>query len=641
MKYLSSFFVAVLIFSASAILAQDNGAPPKLVTATPRPSPSQSRPPAPARTNERPRPSKEILERKWPSPDKGLEVPSMVDARAAELQAKFEKARSLLAERKAADALPILVEAQKLDAERFEIQQLLGICYAMLGRVDDAVRTFQKAVKLAPQNPAARFALCQSLSDSSRMFEAIDECREAVRLDPKQKTFTLALTELYLKSDMVREAGAFLEGAISDQNDLLSKGLLADTYFLGGEYLRAAELYERIAADWPKVSVTYYRLSRVYEYLERPQEAITAARRYVELEPRLIDSHINLGERLKQAGFFFESIDALNKAIVLEPKAGYAALMLADNYSIVGDHESSMANLKIAYANLPRTSDLDRQIGYALFESRAYAEAIGPLERANANEPDRADTMRMLGLAYIYTYRYDEGKTLIDRANQISPLPPGFSMNFMSAGERDKMLERFDYTLAFVEKNPKNVEARRYLVNLYRLKRMPVEAEKHFVELTKLRSDDPVVYNELAVFYSDLGQSIKAVDAIRNAIRLMENHVFYMILCWELRRLGRLDEALEAAGRAAEVKPDSVETRIGYGELLQKKGRRADALREFQAAFELASGDRRPNFRLAWLYILMGNKDGAFRHYSILKGIAPNEVKWLEQCLMANFGTLR
>ncbi len=105
-------------------------------------------------------------------------------------------------------------------------------------------------------------------------------------------------------------------------------------------------------------------------------------------------------------------------------------------------------------------------------------------------------------------------------------------------------------------------------------------------------------------------------------------------------KLGRWDEAIEAAKKAVEIKPSSLDCRLWLGELLLKKGDRNGALGQYQAGFEIASGDPRPNFRLAWLYIRMGNKEGAFRHYEILKGLAPNMLRNLRLSLQAHFGTL-
>jgi len=114
----------------------------------------------------------------------------------------------------------------------------------------------------------------------------------------------------------------------------------------------------------------------------------------------------------------------------------------------------------------------------------------------------------------------------------------------------------------------------------------------------------------------------------------------YGTLAHVLAKLGRLDEAIAAAEKAVEIKPTSLEYHLYLGWLLLKKGDRPKALHEYQTGFELASGDPRPNFKLAWLYVRMGNKEGAFRHYSILKGIVPNQLEYLEACLHGRFGEL-
>jgi tetratricopeptide (TPR) repeat protein len=114
-----------------------------------------------------------------------------------------------------------------------------------------------------------------------------------------------------------------------------------------------------------------------------------------------------------------------------------------------------------------------------------------------------------------------------------------------------------------------------------------------------------------------------------------------MVIALTSAKLGRLDDAIEAAKKSVELKPAYVESNLVLGELLEKKGLRNEALLTFQTAFGLASDDPRPNFKLAWLYIRMGNKDGAWRNFDILKGIVPNEVENLERCIIAHFGPRR
>ena len=552
----------------------------------------------------------------------------------------YERARSLLIQRKPEDALPLLKQAEGLEAGRYEIQFLLGIAHGMLQRAEDAASAFQKAVKLKPDSAQSHSALCIALSETDRWIEAVDSCREAVRLDPTKAAYRAQLAQLYVRDDRAVDAIQLLESVDRQaRNDVVFNGTLGDAYYSVGEYARAAQLYERIAATWPVVSITYLRLSGAYDHLNRPNDMVKAARKFVELEPRLVIAHLNLGLALKTSGFFEESIEPLQRAIALDASSGDAYLELSETYEVLGDRENVFANLRRAYRLLPRNPDLAFRVGTLLAEYGHKTEAVEPLEWANANRPGDPDIMRSLGFAYLDVREYDKGIELIDRAQQILPLPPGLSIEISGVRNRRELLARFDELLARVQRNPSDVKSRRGLAEAYEYKGMPKEKEQQYFEIIKLQPTWEN-YNFLSIFYSRQGEFEKALDAIRKAVELNPHHVLYMSMSSALKKRGRLDEAIQAAKRSVEIKPILLESRIWLGELWLKKGNREEALREFQEAYAIAPGDVRPNFRLAWLYIRMGNRDGAFRHYAVLKSIASNYVGDLELSLKAHFGSL-
>lgn len=622
-------------YLAQTPLSTPSPGPPKLVTATQGPTGTPK--PVPPRLITRRNPPKNLLEQKWPFPTDGYAISNAVQTAEENLRVKYEKALSFLREKKPELALPVLLELANTAPDKFEIQYHLGISLAMLRKNDEAVSAFQKATKLNPRSAEARMGLCQVLAETSKRIEAIDECREAVRLAPTRLAFKHELARLYLITD---QTVAAIEMLGASQDDLVSIGLLGDGYFLSGEYFLAASVYEKIATRWPSISLTQLRLSQVYDYLDRPNDSITAARRFVELEPKSIHSHINLAQKLQSTGYFEESIEAVNKAVALDPNSGHAASILGETYLILGDKENALRHLLIAYRQLPRTSALAYSLGDALLEIESPSEAIEPLEFANRMQPNDPDIMRALATAYLKVRRYDEGVVLYERANQLSPLPPNIKMDFSFLKNRDQLIAKFDEYLELARNNPGYVNVRLNLAQIYMFKGLPAEAEKLYLEVVGLAPNDYRNWAELAGFYSETGQKEKEINAVRKAIAVNPNHVYYLWLSRELARLGRLDEAIEAGRRAVELKEDSLEARIELGELLGTRGRRDESMKEFQAAFQIAPGDRRPNFRLAWLYIRIGNREGAFRHYGILKGIAPSELNWLELSLRAHFGTL-
>jgi tetratricopeptide (TPR) repeat protein len=185
-----------------------------------------------------------------------------------------------------------------------------------------------------------------------------------------------------------------------------------------------------------------------------------------------------------------------------------------------------------------------------------------------------------------------------------------------------------------------DLKSRYELAAVYEFKRMPKEREQQFLEIVEIAPTD-ANYARLGILYADRGDVEKALEPARKADELKPNHVYFATLSHYYEKLGRIDDAIQMAKRSVELKPAGLENRIILGDLWLKKGNRQEALREYQEGFAVAAGDPRPNFKLAWLYIRMGNRDGAFRHYSILKGIAPGGLGNLELCLRAHFGNLQ
>ncbi|NOT46890.1 MAG: tetratricopeptide repeat protein [Acidobacteria bacterium] len=561
------------------------------------------------------------------------ETAAAADARAREM---FETAKGLLRRRKPDEALLVLKKLELQEPKRFEVHHLLGVTYGMLRRPEDAAASFLKATIFNTKSADSFSGLCFMLAETGRRIEAVDACREAIRLAPERLRFRTQLAELYLFDERVEEAIRLLENDRSSQNELPYLGMLGDAYYVNSEYAKAAQIYEKIRRGWPAVSIVYLRLAGVYDYLERPAEAIAAARKFAEMESTLAMAHFNLGMVFQSSGFFFESIDSLVKTVDLDRANGSAYLALSESYETVGDKENALGSLRHAYKYLPeKTFELSYRYGKALAEDGYREEAVEPLERAYAMRP-HPETMRALGFAYIEVKQYDKGVELIEKANELSPLPPGISIDLTRIKKRDQLLDRFDQIVEEVRRNPNSLKAHFEAQEIYLFKGMVKEAELHGLEMLRLAPDDARNWNGMGIFYANNGQIEKALEMTRKAIELNPHHVLYITASFHLAKLGRVDEAIEALKKSISIKP-LLESHLALGDLWLKKGNRQEALREFQAGLQLGPNDIRPNFRLAWLYVRMGDKDGALRQYQSLQAIAPDQVGALKMAIRAHF----
>ena len=559
-----------------------------------------------------------------------------------ELRELFDQAMEAIRAGKFNDALEALKAAEKLGPKVYEVQMALGYVLYRLGRPEDAASAYGKAADIKSGSAAAHGSLCSIFVEIDKPIEAADHCREAVRLAPDEPEYRAMLARLYLLDGRSADALQLLEEIyLKRQNDLQLAGILGDSYVETGEYQKAAAVYERIAQMWPTANLVYLRLSTVYDYLDRATDSIASARKYAEVEPKQAYAHLNLGEKLKNAGFFDESLPPLLTATTLDPAFGYAYLALADSYQALGDKENTVGSLRHAYKYVPPDLDISYRLGSALTGYGRMAEAVEPLERANTLEPNNYAIMSKLGVAYFESNQFDKAITILTKADELKPNNQVIEMFLRVAKTRKNMLEHFDDVLEEVRANPNDALLHNKLASAYRYRGLLKDAEREHREAIRIAPTDDKNYSWLAIFFGDTGQTEKSVEPFQKAAEMSQTHIAYLNLSDTFAKLGRLDEAVAAAKRGVEIKPDSIELRLQYGDMLIKKGNRIDAQREFQAAFEVASGDPRPNFRLAWLYIRAGNKEGALRHYAILKSIAPGEVANLEKSIRAHFGPIR
>jgi Flp pilus assembly protein TadD len=67
----------------------------------------------------------------------------------------------------------------------FHAQTQLGIALAGLGRLDEAIAAFRRAIQITPQSPEAHNNLGNALRERGRFDEAVAACRRALELKPE------------------------------------------------------------------------------------------------------------------------------------------------------------------------------------------------------------------------------------------------------------------------------------------------------------------------------------------------------------------------------------------------------------------------------------------------------------------------
>ena len=129
-------------------------------------------------------------------------------------------------------------------------------------------------------------------------------------------------------------------------------------------------------------------------------KAISAVRRALELEPDLVDAHLVLANAQQEQWHWADAEAEYRRALELSPNSAEAHAGLASWLMCQGRTDEALAWAR-------RGRELDplavsgTSIGWILFQSHRYDEAIRELRSALAVQPDDADALMYLGFALV------------------------------------------------------------------------------------------------------------------------------------------------------------------------------------------------------------------------------------------------
>lgn len=138
------------------------------------------------------------------------------------------------------------------------------------------------------------------------------------------------------------------------------------------------------------------------------------------------------------------------------------------------------------------------------------------------------------------------------------------------------------------------------------------QAEKTYIELTKMRPDSGQPYFALGNFYADTGRDTDAVRAFGQAARIdpdssLNSYMFGV----ELFRTQRIPEAAAQIVRALRLNPKHADSHYWLGKVYLSQDRRDSAVVEFETAVKLEPKHIGAYYQLALLYKRRGDSEKA------------------------------
>jgi tetratricopeptide (TPR) repeat protein len=247
--------------------------------------------------------------------------PDHVEARV--LLARDLQRRGLLE-----DAIWHFEAAVNSDAQMLDVVYDLGVAYAGVGRLDEAVSIARQLERARPRDPGPRWLRGVVLLERKDFTAALSAFEAALTLNPQL-------------ADAHRGAGQAQEGL--------------------RQPARAAEAYRRALKQQPDDPVALNNLAWVLaESLDRPDEALPLAERATRLAPRSGEVLDTLGRIHYRRGDYARAAELLREARERLPESGAVQHHLGLAYAKLGRREDAVFALRRAAELDPELAEAER-----------------------------------------------------------------------------------------------------------------------------------------------------------------------------------------------------------------------------------------------------------------------------------------
>ncbi|MEO8592794.1 MAG: tetratricopeptide repeat protein [Candidatus Solibacter sp.] len=431
------------------------------------------------------------------------------------------------------------------DAERLS---MLGLALDGQNKLDEAGKVHDEAVALAPNSAGVLGNYGNHLALKGDDPAARAAFEKVLRLDPQDRYSNLQMAHLLLRTrdaEHARGALEFLERLPAAEQEGPEAAVLRLTALdrsgdaAGGQAL-AEKLLTAVSKDAEQSASIGWTLALDGQY-ERAETFLTRA---LALDPANFKMLYNSGVASLYAGHFERARDVLEKAARQKPDSVDALYSLAFTYNALKQPEPTLRTAAAAARLAPNRADVQRLIAVSAGELKANEDSAAAWDKYVLLAPDDDTGRRERGFARVHLRDVDAGIADLEWYLARHPNDPvaHYQMGLaLSTNDPTKGMASLDKAL---ELKPDFVAARAARGALYYLQGKPEAAVPDLEAASAAEPSNGLILDRL-------GQAYRAMD--------------------------RLNDAVTALRKAAELSPGEPTIQLHLGSALSEAGKEREA----------------------------------------------------------------
>lgn len=523
----------------------------------------------------------------------GIEFSSEVsDARYT-----FLKAEILLKQEKFDDALRMFEEADdKSEKTSPTILKRLTQLYIRAGRLEDALKTCDRIIKINPDSIEALQLKAGTLGAMSKTEESIEIYRQIIkRIDPPHEETYLLLSGLLIQNGRTNEALSILRELISKKPDsFVGSYYIAKIYVSMRQFSDALDYYEKALALNPSAEQVEMELIQVLALDRKISKAIERAESFVYRNPSNLKAKELLAELLLGDQQIEKALKTYEKARKLEKTPGEIQFKVAMLKLQKRDYDGSASDFNLILATNPNHHEARYYLGNAYASQGKIEDAVSQLELIPPGAPLYTKARGFGAFLLRQENNFVKALALIKQALNVHPDNIEL-LSYQTSIERESGdINAAIKTLKKISSiEPKNDQHLFNLAVAFDDSGDRDESLKIMEEIIKLNPLNANALNYLGYSLAEKGVELdRAEDLIKKAISIEQNNGYFIdSLGWVYYQRAKYPEALIQLEKANELVPSDPVILEHLGKTYLKLNRNKEAKAVLQKSYEKLEGD--------------------------------------------------
>jgi len=519
-------------------------------------------------------------------------------------------------------AIAPLDKASVLMPQHFDALKKLAISCMKTGDVSKAIAIFGKVRQIRRTDLQIIDLMAQCYRQLKNSKDLVVLLKEWTAIDKGNFSVRKELGGLLYNNGKLTEAAVALEIANDLKKcdlDVLSK--LAAIYEKQNSEQRWGEKIQAAIQCAPGDPELQYQMARFLFSQRKEDEAETYLRKAIELKPSHSQARFMYGNYLMSRKRFDDAADQFGQALEAEPGNINFRIVLTENYSRMGKHQTALKTILPGLKNAPDNGQVLRWTGLLYIKAERPDSARKYLEKAVTIDRNFGDCFSALGDLAIERSDYKDAVKNLQKALDIRGFNEAIAIKmahcYSQMGKADQARDIYQTVLS---NNPDNGEALYSVAHTYINDKKP-DLAKELIMNSRSRSG--WYYVAEGEMYEAEGKMNLAQNSFYSAVKAMPDNsqalAGYGRACLARRNF---NGAIVYLGKAMAGDPDNVEIYMNIGKAYEGIG-------EFGSALDLYNevAKRQPDHPEVFYLIARINsksKDHMKAIEAIKQGIAKN-----------------